>query len=424
MKAMSWSYPIERLVEGEKSSKTENSIIAVGGCRSYGDSNFRFGGHSMSVSSSEMSLHTKDQILRVSSGATILEVINFLGLRGFELYIFPGTAYATIGGCIAADVHGKNSHKYDAFSNKIISITLKTDSDVIFLQDKNLELWRTTVGGNGLTGIILECEIEVRRARSRYLDSKIEMIDGLTNLFKKMKESAKDYDYAVAWLDGRKPTQFSKGFVHFANESNDFSTNLTMKASRNLIPNSFPYVRVINPITIMVYNYFTILTRKRKAKRSVWRISKRNYFFPLMDLGNWNKLFGRKGFHELQFFVPFEEETRAQEIMNYIIQHQPVFLIGIKLVQCQSNGYLSFAGYGWSIALDFRANKRSEEFIKKCHSLITEISDARVYLTKDWVLEKENFEKMYPYAEKFRNARDRLGLRNIFSSEMSKRLDL
>ncbi len=422
MQSPSWSYPIVRWRKLQRKQIVFTSTIARGGGRSYGDSNFKYGSNSTNVAPNQMQIDFGRKVLRVSGGTRIIDALNYLGAHGFELFVVPGTAYATIGGCIASDIHGKNSHKHGSFSRHLKSMTLIINDQEIQITSKDTKLWKSTIGGCGLTGIIIDCEISIKPIKSGHLESRVIVVNGLNEMLKNLKTESKNYDYAIGWLDGRYQTNKGKGFIHYANEAEESSPFQVLKESQNLINGKYSFGRFINSPLIALYNVFTMKKYQRKSRMKNQIVSKREYFFPLIDLGFWNKLFGRKGFHEVQFFSPFGSEKEAEEVLNLIIKNQPVFLIGVKIISENNVGIIGFPGKGWSIAVDFRANRTSEDFVKKCHEAISRCEGSRIYLTKDWVLEKKHFDIMYPDADYFRAIRYEYDMKRLYSSEMSERL--
>jgi FAD/FMN-containing dehydrogenase len=264
MQSPSWSYPVHRWRKLKSKQALFQTTIAAGGGRSYGDSNFKYGSQSTNISTKYMRLDSAGQILKVSAGTTIIEALNYLGLYGFELYVVPGTAYATIGGCVASDVHGKNSHKHGSFSRHLKSLTLLIGDQKLRISKSDSKLWRATIGGCGLTGIITECEIAVKPIKSGRLESTVMAINGLSEMFENLKTVSKDYDYAIGWLDGRYQAQRAKGFIHYANESDESSSFQAVNKSRNLISKNFPNVSII---------FSSLLNELKKYSSSFFRIS-------------------------------------------------------------------------------------------------------------------------------------------------------
>ncbi len=211
----------------------KNKIIAAGGFRSYGDSAINDTILSSKFLNKILNFDEKNGILRAQAGTTIEQMINFLIPKGWFLNVSPGTKYATLGGCIASDVHGKEHHKFGCFSEGLNKIKLLLNENEIVEIDRssNPDLFYSTCGGMGLTGFILEAEINCKKIQSseiyfnKYLN---QSLDSVFQCFEKYS----DYDYSVAWLDTIKSNNNYKSVFTCGNFSNSFKKKLKLNKKK------------------------------------------------------------------------------------------------------------------------------------------------------------------------------------------------
>ncbi len=423
MKNPSWSFPNSKFKLGL--SSTEASIehsIPIGGSQSYGDANFSSKGKSVREKSKFMEFDASKSILEVSSSISIKEVLNFLLNHSSTLPVVPGTANATIGGCVASDVHGKNSYHMKTFANSVSEILLDNGIETKWINRNHESEWQSTIGGQGLSGMILRVRIQTIPLNTTQLESMKFLTNGIRENLELLLKLVEDYQFAVSWIDGRRKKNDRFGYVEVADE---ISTGERPKSIENinLISSSFPKMKVINKASINVFSRLTRLnaTRNASAKRV---ISRWDYLFPNMNIGRWNHLFGNSGFHEIQFLCPKHRIDFAERLISKICDEKPVFLIGIKVLNHPSEGHLSFSGQGFSIAINFAADKTSESYVQEIYSKIIHSINSRIYLTKDWVLQPEQFRAMYPQYIFLQEHRKSSGLYSRVKSSFSDRIQL
>ena len=422
MKSPSWSFPYNEYKKLRKTRLSEkNSQIPIGGMQSYGDSNFRVGGESISASGGVMILDSETEILEVSANKSIFDVLNYLLEFKRTLPVVPGTPLASIGGCLASDIHGKGTFKSGSFSASVVSFTLQKDNKNSWITRSDVEIWRSTVGGQGLTGLISKIRIRVVPLASTLLESRIFVTRGIRANLEQLRLTAREYDFSVSWISGNRNGD-AFGFVQGANELH-FSDRLVKIRLKKMIPSFAPRLLVINRMTVKIYNQMvkkSVLSSLKSPKI----INRWDFTFPNKNWGNWNYAFGAKGFHEVQFYCPFENIELAANLLERVIENKVVFLIGIKVMSGKPEGYLSFPEEGFSIAVNFPAGTGSRKFVQEIYEELTYVLNSRIYLTKDWVLTSEHFKVMYPEWEKLKEFRRENNLTGEIKSGFSDRVQL
>ena len=209
-----------------------NNLITSGGLRSYGDSAINLNILNSKNLNKILHFDEANGILTAEAGITINEMINYLIPRGWFLMVTPGTKFATLGGCIASDVHGKEHHKYGCFSESVIKMKLLLNkSDFIeFSKETNRDLFRATCGGMGLTGFIYEATIKCKKINSSQIKYNKTLNENLDNLFKCFDKHS-DANYSVAWLDTKKRNNGYRSVFSYGSFSENNKFNLIKEES-------------------------------------------------------------------------------------------------------------------------------------------------------------------------------------------------
>lgn len=407
--------------------------IPRGNGRSYGDTALNEG-HSLLLLTKFnrfLSFNTEKGILECEGGTMLEEIIEFFLPKGYFLPVTPGTKYVTLGGGIANDVHGKNHHQAGCLSEHILDLKLLTASGEILTcsREQNMDLFWATVGGIGLTGMILSARIQLIRIDSAMIDVDYLKAANLEEAFELFRQHDHQYDYSVAWIDclatggslGRSVLMLGNHSPHskIKSLSNPLQTKSTFKWN---VPNEMP-PSLLNPLTIKGFNHFYYRSFKDGSHKT---IDYDSYFYPLDSILNWNRLYGKKGF--IQYQVVFPEETSMAgltEMLKKLSQSQkPSFLAVLKSFGTQNEGLLSFPFKGHTLALDFPVKDQTIFlFLKELDELVLRYN-GRIYLAKDSVLDPHTFEAMYPKLEQFKKIKKEVDPKGIFSSSMSRRLGI
>ena len=394
-------------------------LIPSGGFRSYGDSAINEVIINSKYFNKIIHFDGEKGILKAESGITINEIIKFLLPKGWFLKVTPGTKFATLGGCIASDVHGKEHHREGCFSENLLNLKLIVNKDeVIELNSLNHpDLFQATCGGMGLTGFIIEAEIQCKKIKSsNIIFNKIinYNIDEVFSCFEKYMSS----NYSVAWLDTKKSTNdFKSIFIHgeFCDKS---KLNL-----HNDIALTIPFnMKVINNLSIKLFNYLYFFWNSLSKKKGT--TSYENFFYPLDKIKNWNKLYGINGFLQYQFIIPKENAKEAiLEILNHL-NHVNLLssLAVLKLHGKKNPNFMSFPISGYSLAMDFPYSNKINLILTELDKIVSKFN-GRVYLTKDSRLSSYYFKKFYSQFEEVIKVRKKYNIFN-FSSSQSERIGI
>lgn len=412
----------------------ESPYIARGVGRSYSDAAVNSKGIVVLMERLDrfISFDPESGIVRCEGGTTLEEILNVFVPRGWFLPVVPGTEKATVGGSIAADVHGKNHFYAGSFGRYVqdISLILPDGSAKTCSSSLESELFWATVGGMGLTGVIGEASIQLTPIESAYISVSHTPVENLDSLFQKMETACLEKKYAVAWINPSvKGTERGQGIVmtgdHASREQAlaQFSDpyKLEKEKSRSL-PFSFPSWG----ISSSAVNAFNALYMNiNKHKTSPYLTDYRSFFFPLDKISNWNQFFGKKGFIQYQFAVPLKEaQTAISSILEETAKSDFTCTLAVlKRFGPGGDGLLSFPIEGYSLALDFPFSERILGFLNRLDSIVLK-HHGRIYLAKDVRLPEEHLPAMYPKLEEWKKIKARIDPDSKIVSNLSRRLRL
>lgn len=429
-KAISWgkfprnySFNIKDFNYSKIRSNFKLNSIPYGNGRSYGDSCISENIISFKNHNHFIFFDKVNGALRVQSGVLLEEIINVIIPKGWFLKVNPGTKLITIGGAIASDIHGKNHHVEGCFSECVnwFSLLLPSGDIIKCSRDENEELFLSTCGGMGLTGLIIDVEIQLKKVNSIYINQKTIKSKNLDETFK-IFESIKNDPYSVAWIDClSKGDKIGRSIVMSGEFSNDGELIYSPKKKLN-IPFNFPSF-TLNTLTVKIFNWFYY--NKVRKKISYQKVNFDTFFFPLDSIRNWNRIYGKNGFTQYQFILPKEESYEGlKSILNEISKSgKGSFLAVLKLYGKENENYLSFPLEGYSLALDFKIDKGIFKLLDKLDQIVLN-HKGRIYLSKDVRVSKETFEKGYPQINKFREVRKKYKLNEVLTSLQSQRVGI
>lgn len=405
----------------EQLSLCEN-YIPYGNGRSYGDSALNETVIPMRRLNKIYTLDEVNGILELEAGVLLSEILDFCVPKGWFLKVTPGTKLITVGGAIASDVHGKNHHIDGCFSNSILELDLiKPNGELITCSPKeNIELFKHTCGGQGLTGVIIKAKLELKRIKSSNISQTTIKTNSLKETFE-IFQKIKDEPYSVAWIDCLSTgTKLGRSHVMFGNFLSNGSLNIKTGYRLN-IPFFFPSI-TLNRLTVKAFNWFYYNKQFKKIKKS--KVDINSFFYPLDTINNWNRIYGRKGFLQYQFILPLDHSYEGiKQILEILSKTgEGSFLAVLKLYGKQNENTLSFPMEGYSLALDLKVSNRVFKLLEKIDQIVENLG-GRVYLSKDARLSKRSFNKTYKNAEMFRRYRSNNDL-TVINSIQSKRLNL
>ena len=418
-------YRPERIVSVEDALRESHNktLLAIGAGRSYGDVGVNMSGVHVKMERLNRVLYFDDDtsLITVEAGVTIAEITDFAILKQHLPPVVPGTGFCTIGGALANDVHGKNHENAGSFSKYVLSFDLLLPSGQIthITRDNNEKLFKATVGGIGLTGIILTVTLKLHRSVSPALKVKRQQFKNLQNLLQGLSD-IKD-TYSVAWIDGAASGKYlGRGVLETAH-----SIGIEIpyeKSTPSKVPFYLPSF-VLNRYSVKLFNSY-YYHRAESCNRETFE-DFRNFSFPLDALHDWNKIYGKKGFYQFQCVIP--EET-AEKTLHILLRKASMsgsasFLAVLKKMGKEGEGYLSFAKSGFTLALDFPNKQGVKPLLKEFEEIVLE-AGGRIYLAKDALLSAENFEKMYPHKAEFLKILESIDPHHFMNSVAAKRLGI
>ena len=400
-----------------------DELISYGNGRSYGDSALSKNIVKVKPYNYFLNFDKESGLLHVQAGVLLSEIIDTFVPRGWFLKITPGTKLITIGGAIASDVHGKNHHVEGCFSESLEMFRLMLpDGEVVECSKReNPELFRATCGGMGLTGVILDARIRLKKINSKYIDQTTIKTRNLKETFEAF-EKHKGKHYSVAWIDClAKGDELGKCLLMLGDFCADGKLDYHTKKKLN-VPFNFPSL-ALNTASVKVFNW--LYYRKVSERSSKQKVDIDTFFYPLDAIDNWNRIYGKNGFTQYQFVLPLKASFDGlKEILGTISESgKGSFLAVLKLHGHANDNYLSFPMEGYSLALDFKIEKGLFELLDKLDGIILK-HGGRIYLTKDVRVSKEVFEKGYPQINKFRALREKYKMNEKFNSLQSLRVGI
>jgi len=439
MEAMGWGrYPkatadliepadaqsLQKIVASQKKSA---SCISRGAGRSYGDSALAGQLIGSRFLDSFLALDEQQQTLRCGAGVKLGDILKVCLPRGLFLPVLPGTKAVSVGGAIAADVHGKNHHRDGSFCQHVIQISLVLASGEVVScsATQNQELFRASCGGMGLTGAIVEATLRLAAVPSRYIDQRSLVANNLQECFAHIEDNA-DSKYSVAWLDCLATGDDMGRSVLYLGEH---SKGKNLKSDRKYqdrssisVPFSTPSF-LLNKSSMSLFNSTYFSLQKHKSRTS--RLDYDNYFFPLDRLSNWNRLYGSKGFLQYQFVLPGEGalEGITTVLEKISKQGKGSFLTVLKKFGEANENLLSFPRSGYTLTLDFKNETSLFPLLDELDRIVLD-HDGRLYLAKDARMSEAVFKASYPNWEAFITIKAKVDPHNRFASLQSNRLGL
>ena len=388
-------------------NETGETLLAYGLGKSYGDSCLNDGGILMPMQGMEhvISFNRETGILRCEAGITLEAILQLCVPAGWFLPVVPGTKFITLGGAIANDIHGKNHHAAGTFGCHVHAMELlRSDNSRTLCTPKgNKDLFNATIGGLGLTGLITWAEIKLKKISSSCIEMESIKVRDLDEFLDVSANSDQDFEYTVSWLDSlAKGRSSGKGVFLRGNHSTDSNRGLEVHSPPKLPwPIDAPNF-LLNRLSIKAFNFLYYNKQLGREKRSTVHYD--SFFFPLDSVHDWNRVYGKRGFFQYQFVLPFMEGHKAvREILNIISDSgQGSFLAVIKTFgEVKSPGILSFPQPGVTVALDFpNCGKRTRELFDRMDEIVVS-NEGRLYPAKDACMSADAFKRFYPEVEQF-----------------------
>ncbi|MDK8546054.1 FAD-binding oxidoreductase [Corynebacterium pseudodiphtheriticum] len=426
----------------DKPDHLKRGVIARGMGRSYGDPAQNAGGLVIDMQRFNK-IHSIDPdtaLVVVDGGVTLDQLMKAALPYGLWVPVLPGTRQVTIGGAIGPDIHGKNHHSAGSFGDHVVSMDLLVASGEILTlkpegseDDPDGELFWATVGGMGLTGIIVQATIRMTKTETAFF-----IADGdLTSNFDETIEfhadgSEHNYTYSSAWFDAISPepklgrAAISRGSLATLDQLKELSPKL----AKDPLKFSAPQLVTVPDI----FPNFTMNKLTMKAVGQAWWLKSGEYrdqvqnltqFYQPLDLiGEWNRGYGSRGFLQYQFVVPREATSELKSIVRSIQASGHYSALNVfKLFGEGNRAPLSFPMPGWNICVDFPIKPGLGHFLDELDKRVLDFG-GRLYLAKESRTSAEKFHQMYPQMQSWLDIRNQIDPTGVFASDMSRRLEL
>ncbi len=395
----------------------KGSAIAYGMGRSYGDACLNPDGMLLSTRGLDrfIGFDAATGRLVCESGVVLRDIQRLMLPRGWSLPVVPGTQLVTVGGAIANDVHGKNHHSTGTFADHVVSLKLmRSDGEVIRCGPQSRPEWfSATAGGLGLTGLIVEAELQLKPAKGPWLEAEIVPYAGLDEFFALSDSAHQRWEHTVSWVDCTAPGP--RGLFLQAREAADQSRPLPR--DRRLSMPLTPPFSLVNRFTLRPLNAtYYALNRRHKAPRTV---PQEQFLFPLDAVLEWNRMYGPKGFYQYQSVVPpaAARDATAEMLREIARSGDGSVLAVLKTFGPRAPaGLLSFVQPGVTLALDFSNRPTTGSLFERLDAIVRG-AGGRIYPAKDARMPRQMFEATYPRLQEFLHYRD-----PAMSSAMSRRL--
>lgn len=376
--------------------------------RSYGDSCLNENGVSLDVSHLNrfISFDEETGLLCCEAGVSLAEILKVMVPRGWFLPVTPGTKFVSVGGAIANDIHGKNHHAGGTFGCHVVRFKLlRSDGQRLTCSpEENSELFHATIGGLGLTGLILWAEFKLKRIANPYIDSDHIRFSSLEEFFELSAESDKDFEYTVSWVDLLVGGEaLCRGI--FTRGNHNQAPELARKPLKKPLPLAVPFDLPQIALSKLTVKGFNELYYHKQLPKRVHKIESYDpFFYPLDGIHEWYRMYGKRGFLQYQFVVPFEGGRESmREIIGRIRQSGAgSFLTVLKeFGEVKSPGMLSFPRPGLTLALDFAyAGEKTLRLLDELDAIVRHY-DGAIYPAKDARMSAESFQQFYPRWQEF-----------------------
>lgn len=381
----------------------DKKLLAVGNRRSYGDVcvNERGSVVEMSGLKKFISFDGDAGVIRCEAGVTLWQVAKLTVPHGWFLPVTPGTGFATVGGAVANDVHGKNHHVAGSFGCfvKSIGLSRSQEGDLVCSATENTELFAATIGGLGLTGMITWVEFSLKPIKHSLMSVESIAYQSYNEFLELSSASEQSHEYCVSWINCL--NNEGSGVFFRGNHGNSGSLTTSLDSNARSVPAivgaGFP---LVNQVSLKLFNQLYMRTH---SGRREYNETIAKFFYPLDSLLNWNRIYGRKGFYQLQCVVPFENASVLTEVLKVIADNkQGSFLSVLKTMgSIKSPAMLSFCRPGVTLALDFpNRGARTTRLLSELESMVMAAGGA-LYPAKDATMSAATFENSFPNISQF-----------------------
>ena len=411
-------------------------VLIRGLGRSYGDAAQNAGGTVLTLegSAEEAVLDRTAATVTAGAGVSLHDLLKVIVPQGFFVPVTPGTRFVTVGGAVASDIHGKNHHVEGSFGNHIRRLTLMLADGTIHEigPDQNPTLFWATVGGMGLTGVILEATFSLIPIETSLCTVNTIRCRNIDVLIDEMSHGDDDHRYSVAWADllatgsrlGRS-VLWRGDHTKLAELSSKEAADALKYEPKHLatVPPVVPSFGFVNKLSSTLFN--ELWFRKEPRQKNGGHKSIPAYFHPLDAIGSWNRLYGDGGFLQYQFALPFGREDELRQIVEKIAVSKTASpLVVLKRFGDANPAPLSFPMPGWTLTVDIPT--RAEGLGQLLHSLdeVVMQSGGRHYLAKDAHTTPTAIRRGYPRLDEWRQIQRSVDPGQLWQSDLARRLEL
>lgn len=414
-------------------------VIARGLGRSYGDPAQNAGGTVLVMTGLDH-IHRIDTVddttglVDVDAGVSLDTLIRAALPRGLWLPVLPGTRQVTVGGAIGADIHGKAHHVVGSFGNHVRALTLVTADGAVreLTPDGTGEdpgLFWATVGGMGLTGVVVRATLELHRVETAYFRVDTEQLDNLDDLMSRQRVDDEKYAESVSWFDAvTTGAHFGRGLLMRANHArlDELPPKLRAQPLKFDAPQLLTVPDVFPPglLNRLTGKLFSEIWYRKSPTRTGAIQNITQFLHPLDVIGEWNRGYGPRGFLQYQFVVPPERDDVIRTVLERVTAAGQVSALNVlKRFGAGNRAPLSFPMPGWTLCLDIPVNPGLGALCDELDAIVLD-AGGRHYLAKESRTTPAAIRRGYPRFDEWRKVRDAADPHGVFASDMSRRLEL